>query len=100
MNIRFSNYPDKEFGIVKGMVENISLIPILDGQNVKNYVIDIMLPDGLRTSYGKDLPFLPEMEGQADIITEDISLLERFLMPIRKVITEGLKNEDISKSDK
>ena len=90
VNIRFSNYPDKEFGIVKGIVENISLIPIVDGQNVKSYVVDIELPNGLRTSYNKELPFLPEMEGQADIITEDISLLERFLMPIRKVIAEGL----------
>ena len=90
VNIRFSNYPDKEFGIVKGIVENISLIPIVDGQNAKSYMVDIELPNGLRTSYNKELPFLPEMEGQADIITEDISLLERFLMPIRKVIAEGL----------
>lgn len=95
VNIRFSNYPDKEFGIVKGIVENISLIPVLDGQNAKSYMVDIQLPNGLRTSYNKYLPFLPEMEGQADIITEDISLLERFLMPIRKVITEGLKSEDM-----
>ena len=95
VNIRFSNYPDKEFGIVKGIVENISLIPVLDGQNAKSYMVDIELPNGLRTSYNKELPFLPEMEGQADIITEDMSLLERFLMPIRKVITEGLRNEDV-----
>lgn len=95
VNIRFSNYPDKEFGIVKGIVENISLIPVLDVQNAKSYMVDIELPNGLRTSYNKVLPFLPEMEGQADIITEDISLLERFLMPIRKVITEGLKSEDM-----
>ena len=91
VNIRFSNYPDKEFGIVKGTVKNISLIPVVDGQNVKSYMVDIQLPNGLRTSYDKELPFLPEMEGQADIITEDISLLERFLMPIREVITEGIK---------
>lgn len=91
VNIRFSNYPDKEFGIVKGTVKNISLIQVVDGQNVKSYMVDIQLPNGLRTSYDKELPFLPEMEGQADIITEDISLLERFLMPIRKVITEGIK---------
>lgn len=91
VNIRFSNYPDEEFGIVKGTVKNISLIPVVDGQNVKSYMVDIQLPNGLRTSYDKELPFLPEMEGQADIITEDISLLERFLMPIRKVITEGIK---------
>lgn len=37
VNIRFSNYPDKEFGIVKGTVKNISLIPVVDGQNVKSY---------------------------------------------------------------
>lgn len=95
VNIRFNNYPDKEFGIVKGTVKNISLIPVVDGQNIKSYMVDIQLPNGLRTSYNKELPFLPEMEGQADIITEDISLLERLLMPIRKVITEGLKNEDM-----
>lgn len=89
VNIRFNNYPDKEFGIVQGVVENISLIPVADGQNVKNYMVDIRLPNGVRTSYNKELPFLPETEGQADIITEDISLLERFLMPIRKVVTEG-----------
>lgn len=95
VNIRFSNYPDKEFGIVRGTVKNISLIPVTDAQNVKNYMVDIQLPSGLRTSYNKELPFLPEMEGQADIITEDISLLERFLMPIKKVITEGLNSEDM-----
>lgn len=89
VNIRFSNYPDKEFGIVKGTVKNISLIPVVSGQDIKSYMVDVQLPNGLRTSYNKELPFLPEMEGQADIITEDMSLLERFLMPIKKVITEG-----------
>ena len=90
VNIRFNNYPDKEFGIVKGTVKNISLIPVADGQNIKSYMVDIQLPNGLRTSYNKELPFLPEMEGQADIITEDITLLERFLLPLKKVITESL----------
>jgi HlyD family secretion protein len=52
-------------------------------------MVDIALPDGLTTTYKKTLPFLPEMVGQTDVITEDISLLERFLMPVRKVVTEG-----------
>lgn len=90
VNIRFSNYPDNEFGIVKGTVKNISLIPMTNGQNVKGYMVDIGLSNGLRTTYNKDLPFLPEMEGQADIITEDISLLERFLLPLKKVVAESL----------
>lgn len=90
VNIRFSNYPDNEYGIVRGYVRNISLIPVTRGKETKNYMVDIQLPDGLKTTYNKELPFLPEMEGQADIITEDITLLERFLLPLKKVITESL----------
>lgn len=90
VNIRFNNYPDNEYGIVKGIVKNISLIPIVDKNSNKCYMVDIKLPNGLNTSYNKELPFLPEMEGQADIITEDISLLERILMPIKKVLIENL----------
>lgn len=91
VNIRFVNFPDHEYGMVKGYVKNISLVPSVNAaDNVKSYSVDIELPDGLRTSYNKDLPFLPGMEGQADIITEDISLLQRFLLPLRQIVTEGI----------
>jgi hypothetical protein len=30
------------------------------------------------------------MQGQADIITEDISLLERLVLPIKKILKESL----------
>jgi hypothetical protein len=29
------------------------------------------------------------MLGQADIVTEDISLLERFVAPVRKILSEN-----------
>ena len=32
------------------------------------------------------------MQGQADIITEDISLLERFFLPMKKILKESIKN--------
>lgn len=88
VNIRFENFPDHEYGIVKGFVKNISLVPAQKGE-MPCYAVDVELPDGLETSYGKTLPYLPEMTARADIITEDISLLERFIMPVRKVLTEG-----------
>lgn len=91
VNIRFANYPDNEYGIVRGYVKNISLIPAISGnEGGKAYTVDIQLPDGLKTTYNKELPFLPEMEGQADIITDDITLLERFLLPLKKVLMESL----------
>lgn len=89
VNIKFANFPENEYGIVRGYVKNISLVPSKEGE-IKQYVVEISLPDGLLTTYKKELPFLPEMEGQAAIITNDITLLERFLLPLKRVISEGL----------
>ncbi len=89
VNIRFNNFPENEFGIVKGIVRNISLIPAKD-ENENCYVLDIALTHNLKTTYNKELPYMPEMQAQADIITDDLSLLERFILPIKKVLTESL----------
>lgn len=91
VNIRFMSFPDNEFGIVKGIVKNISIVPSRNSEDKDNYVVEIELPEGLKTTYKKDLPYQPEMQAQADIVTEDISLLERFFMPIRKIWTEGMQ---------
>jgi HlyD family secretion protein len=52
--------------------------------------VEVSLPDKLVTTYKKELPYLLNMQGQADIITEDISLLERFILPIKRVLKESL----------
>lgn len=85
VNIRFNNFPDDEFGIIKGRVESISLVPS-KGEYSNQYVVEIGLPDGLTTTYGRILPFLPEMEGSADIITDDLSVLERLFLPIKNIL--------------
>lgn len=90
VNIRFFNFPDNEYGLIKGKVKNISLVPTKDNQGESYYTVEIELPEGLKTTYNKELPYLPEMQAQADIVTEDISLLERFFMPIKKIWTEGM----------
>jgi HlyD family secretion protein len=89
VNIRFNNFPDNEYGIVRGKVKNISLVPTRNETGI-NYVLNIDLPQGLTTTYGKELPYLPEMKAQADIITDNVSLLERLIMPIRKILTENV----------
>lgn len=92
VNIRFSNFPDNEYGVIKGKVKNISMVPVKDAKDMDYYTVEIELPEGLITTYKKELPYLPEMQAQADIVTEDISLLERFFMPLRKIWTEGMRN--------
>ncbi|WP_169337998.1 HlyD family secretion protein [Proteiniphilum acetatigenes] len=95
VNIRLENFPENEFGILQGQVKNISLVPISAGQAAAEngaayYTIDIILPDRLTTTYKKELPYLPHMQGRADIITEDISLLERFFLPMKRILSESL----------
>lgn len=89
VNIRLDNFPDNEYGILRAKVENISLVPSFTNQ-ILNYTVGISLSDGLKTTYQKELPFHPNMQGQAEIITEDISLLERFILPIKKILKENL----------
>jgi len=89
VNVRLDNFPDNEFGMLKGVVNHISLVPTVVGSSTY-YVVEIELPEGLQTNYKKELPYLPNMLGIADIITEDLSLLERFVMPMKKIWKDGL----------
>jgi len=54
--------------------------------------VEITLSNGLITTYKKELPYISDMQGQADIITEDLSLLERLVAPIKKILRESLSN--------
>lgn len=85
VNVSFDNFPEKEFGTVKGVVRRISLIPT----DENNYVVEVGFPDGLKTSYGKRLPVSQEMSGSASIITEDTRLIEQLLQPVKKVLYEN-----------
>ena len=48
--------------------------------------MEIVLPEGLHTNYGKTLPTLRELKGTADIILADRNVLERLLAPLRKIV--------------
>ena len=82
VHIRLNNYPDQEFGYVKGQVASISPAPTEEGM----YIVEITLPDGMQTNYGKQLPVSRELKGTADIILADKNVLERLLAPLRKVV--------------
>ena len=81
-NIKLLDYPDSEFGTLKGEIKNISLTPDKDG----NYLIDLSLSKQLITSYNKRIEFKPEMRGNAEIITEDLRLIQRFFYQFREVL--------------
>lgn len=81
VNIKLQNYPDKEFGTLKGKIEHIGLFPDENGQ----YLVSVTLPETLITSYKKQIPFRHEMYGSAEIITEDLRLIERFFYRLKNI---------------
>lgn len=85
VNIKLENYPHQEFGMVVGEMGSISKIP-----SGAFYSADVLLSDGLVTSYGDSLPLIQQGMGKAEILTEEVSLLMRFFNPIKAVFDEHL----------
>ncbi|MFI0428447.1 HlyD family secretion protein [Mariniflexile sp. HMF6888] len=82
VNIKLSGYPDNEYGVLKGKVQDISLIPNNEGL----YLLDVTLPKKLITTHDKNIEFKQEMQGSAEIITEDLRLIERFFYQFKDIL--------------
>lgn len=82
VNISLDEYPYIEFGYLTGRVSSISLLP----NEEKYYIVIVKLPQKLQTSYGKLLDFKGELDGTAEIVTDDHSFTERLFTPLRKLL--------------
>ena len=78
VQLKFDNYPSSEYCQVLGEVTQISQLP-----NEEKYLVKIALQKGLETTYKKQLVYSPEMSGQANIITEDLRILDRIFNQFR-----------------
>jgi HlyD family secretion protein len=79
--LKFPSYPFQEYGSVKGKIDFISNIITDSG-----YLAKVILPQGLSTSYKKKLQFRDGLKAQAEIITQNMRLLERFYYNIVKKV--------------
>ena len=79
--IRLDGLPAQEFGTLKAELAQIALLP-----QKEEYLVDLELPNALRTSYGKAVAFRQEMPGQVRIITEDRRVLERVFGQLRDLL--------------
>jgi hypothetical protein len=67
--------------MLQGKIESIASAP-----DESVYMVQVSLPDSLVTTYGKPVIFRQEMQGKAEIITEELTLLTRILNPMRHII--------------
>jgi HlyD family secretion protein len=84
VNIKLAGYPYLEYGMVRGIVKSKSLVPSEDA-----YIIEIDLPNGLTTLYGNKLEFTQNMQGTAEILTDDIRLLQKIINPFRYMVSRN-----------
>lgn len=81
--VKLDNYPFQEWGSLGGEIVDISAVP---KKGEASYSIAVRL-DSLVTSYDKQLQFKQEMEGNAEIITEELSVLQRVFYQLNKALS-------------
>lgn len=85
--IRLDNFPYLEYGSLTGQVSSISLVPNINNTTAF-YMVETKLPKKLRSSYGQELSFGQELQGTAEIITNDQRLLTRLVAPLYHILNQ------------
>ena len=80
VNIKLSGFPYMEFGVVKGRISSLSLVPAGEF-----YIAEIDLVNGLKSSYNINLNFISEMTGTGEIITDNSRLIFRLIKPLKSI---------------
>lgn len=83
INIKLDSHPYYEFGMLTGTVGSISQVP--DNNNF--YIVHVLLPKKLETTYNQTIQFSPTLEGTAEILTDDQRLIQRILYRFKKTLT-------------
>ncbi len=82
VNLKIDSYPFKEFGMVSGKVQSIA-----KASRNNTYVVQVVLTQGLETSYHKKLEFKQEMSATAEIITDNLRIIERAFNQVRSLVS-------------
>jgi len=85
VKIKLDAFPYSEYGFIDGIVKDVS-------ETSENgfYKINVEIPGGLTTSLNKTISYNQELKGTADIITQNLSVLDRFLFSIRKLTVKKI----------
>lgn len=89
--IKLDNYPYYEYGSIKGLVKNISLVSNVQENSLdrkESYLLTVTIPDGLITNYGYKLDFKYEIKGTADVVTRDRRLIQRMFDSVRYLVNK------------
>ena len=80
--LRLDGYPSQEFGYIEGTVSYISNLP----NERDSFITKIDLPNGLITSYKKQIFFRNNLSASAEVITDDRRLIDRFFGQFKRIV--------------
>ncbi|SFW75966.1 HlyD family secretion protein [Sinomicrobium oceani] len=83
--IKLDNYPYEEWGSLRGEIVDISAVP-KKGEAMYSIYVNV---GSLETSFEKKLEFRQEMQGNAEIITEELSILQRIFYQLTKIFSRN-----------
>lgn len=84
--IKLTDYPYMEYGSIRGIVSDISLTTNIENTAegvIETYLVNVSLPDKLKTNYGSELGFKFETKGTGDIIVHERKLIQRLFDNLR-----------------
>ncbi len=76
VRIVLPSYPENEYGFLEGEVQTISEVPFASPAG-SFYLVSVGIKIPLTTSMKKQIAYLPEMRGTAEIITEKKTIMDR-----------------------
>lgn len=86
VNVKLNGFSYLEYGTIAGIVEYVSNVPEKTSNSNIFYRVVVAFPDGMKSSYGKCIPLVQEMDGSAEIIVNDVRLINHFIRPIKAII--------------
>ena len=82
VKIEISTYKPSEYGLLSGTVIDKATLPT-SGQ----YLVRVQLTDGMKTSKNREIHFEHQMQGEAEIITEDRRFTDLILKQFQEMLT-------------
>ena len=85
--IKLDSYPYQEWGSLSGEIINISGVPQLSPQGGPAMYVAYLRVDSLSSSFEKPIDFKQEMEGTAEIVVEELTVMQRIFYQLREVFS-------------
>lgn len=82
--IKLQGFPFEEYGALTGKIVSIAALP---SQDANYFSAIVSLPNGLVTDANKKVAYKTGMKASAEIITEDMRLIERLFYSIRRTLS-------------